>query len=215
MKAILIDPFLQTVEAVELDGSLPQLHSLIDAQSLQLVPRGVYHNLVVDEAGIGRKDQAFWKWTDDPTYLGGKALLCGRDEAGKPVDATIDADEAWADVEFLRVRFAGMSIISQQTVQTPKGAGVQVTYMPSFEPLPETIPEPESKPPPEVPFWTIVRDGTLFVAHRLVVTAGGTKSSGVTLENVDLDTLRSMLPDGLHVLARSPNDDPSLIETWM
>jgi hypothetical protein len=56
-----------------------------------------------------------------------------------------------------------------------------------------------------------------FVARRWDVDANGPKPSGSIIVMNDLQTLRDVLEFelGLTCLARSPGDDPKIVETWL
>lgn len=57
-----------------------------------------------------------------------------------------------------------------------------------------------------------------FVARRLFVLAGEeepTPDKCVFATHISLIHLRSMLPPGLACLARCPDDDPEIVETWL
>jgi len=54
MKALLIDPFLQTVVTVDCDGSLAAMYRLLDCESVEAVALDDSHTLWIDEDGLGR-----------------------------------------------------------------------------------------------------------------------------------------------------------------
>ncbi|HRJ61473.1 MAG TPA: hypothetical protein PKZ99_09895 [Azospirillaceae bacterium] len=70
-----------------------------------------------------------------------------------------------------------------------------------------------------MPLWVVHNKNTmdypgLFVA-RLWVTLPQAKPTRRVMTHPDLDGLRDMLPPGLACIARSPADDPVIIETWI
>ena len=69
--------------------------------------------------------------------------------------------------------------------------------------------------------WTVIRDpsdlpGVAFCARQWVIAPGGTSTPMETvLVAPTLDALREMLPPGLVKLARSPHDEPAIVESWI
>ena len=69
--------------------------------------------------------------------------------------------------------------------------------------------------------WTVYDNPTdypdKFVARRFDCDADGAKPSGSIIVAPDLDTLRDILAFEMHLicLARSPEDDAKIIETWL
>jgi hypothetical protein len=65
--------------------------------------------------------------------------------------------------------------------------------------------------------WTIYeRDyPDWFVARPHIIRPKTAGPLPMHLMAADLETLRAMLPDGLTCLARSPGDDPTIIEVWV
>lgn len=69
--------------------------------------------------------------------------------------------------------------------------------------------------PPPLSSWTIFFN-SLDAPGRYVVRRffGPVPSDEAHLEN-DLEGARSHVPEGLFCLLRSPNDHPSVVETWL
>jgi hypothetical protein len=68
--------------------------------------------------------------------------------------------------------------------------------------------------------WTIYDKNTsdypgVFVCRRFEVGAGYTKPCEVVATGNSLKEVRDQLPIGLTCMARSPGDDPNIVETWI
>lgn len=209
MRCILINPLVRKVSEIETDGNPDTIKKLLGCKTLRLVPIDEANALLVDEAGLEPPDQLFWKFTDNPRIVGGLGLIMGTDDE----DTDLGAEEL--RVEWLRVKYTGFNAVSREDVDTAWGPGIAVTYVPTFEQLPEPEPEPEPAPEPkEYAFWTIVQLPDGFAAHRMLATARGTRATDIVLENEDLTTLRGLLPLGLQRVDRTATDHPDLLETW-
>jgi hypothetical protein len=73
--------------------------------------------------------------------------------------------------------------------------------------------------PPPLTIWTIY-DHPRDYPHGYVIrpwTIGnkGPMVPGEAATAADLDTARTLIPDGLYRMERAPDDDPAIIETWM
>lgn len=66
--------------------------------------------------------------------------------------------------------------------------------------------------------WTIhrvARPEGFHVHSTLVFSGGRIQPSGTSLWAPTLGAARELVPDGLYRLERSPDDDPSVVETWI
>jgi hypothetical protein len=67
--------------------------------------------------------------------------------------------------------------------------------------------------------WTVYRYPRdypgKFVARKFLVTAPDPTVTAEMFIADDLDEIRALLPPGLVRIARSPSDDPVIVETWL
>lgn len=86
MRAILIDPFTQTIEEVEYSGDYKDIYALIQCELFSTV-YCLEDTLFVDDEGLYVKDQRYFKVAGYPQPLAGRGLLLGTNEEGDSVDA--------------------------------------------------------------------------------------------------------------------------------
>ena len=211
-RALLIDPFVQRITSIEVVSPAEVKHilgSLDDVQVTQLTPTD---HLVLARVSIEQPGMRFWSLPDSPLPIAGRALIRGNTIDGMQVtDVNIDLILLQQSVGFPEIRFAGWETV------------------PRFEPLegPQVVPQLVNPPPaPQVEhktaaqgtpwsLWTITEGENGYSAALVTVDGDGhAKSTGVVLENEDLDELRSFLPRGLVKTDRTKTDDPSIVETW-
>lgn len=77
MHAYLIDPFTKTIERIETSGKLQQWYELIDCNCVCNVnlPRG--DALILDDDGLARTPQAFFRFGNYRNPLAGRCLVVG------------------------------------------------------------------------------------------------------------------------------------------
>lgn len=76
--------------------------------------------------------------------------------------------------------------------------------------------ESESGMPAGLPMWTIYDHPSDYPRHyvvRATIVGRSVPSERVQLADT-LEEARALVPDGLFCLARSPGDDPVIVETW-
>lgn len=105
VKAILIDPFNQTITEVEYDadGSYKQIYDFIGAQpftSIAVTPEFDGDRLFLDDEGLYRDHQRFFSIGDYPNPLAGKGLILGQNRAGEVDEVKTSAVAISADVRF-------------------------------------------------------------------------------------------------------------------
>jgi hypothetical protein len=86
MRAILIDPFTQTIEEVDYSGDYKDIYGLIQCELFSTV-YCLEDTLFVDDEGLYVKDQRYFKVAGYPQPLAGRGLLLGTNEEGDSVDA--------------------------------------------------------------------------------------------------------------------------------
>jgi hypothetical protein len=100
MKGILIDPEAKSVEAVESEFELVELHKLVGAETLDFChPLGKTETVAVDDNGMSRELTRFfiegYQW---PIY--GRAVIFGRDAGGGTVSTHLSVEEVFDSVTF-------------------------------------------------------------------------------------------------------------------
>lgn len=126
MRAILIDPYTQTVREVEHNGDYKQIYELIGAQTFDLVRVDRTNAIYIDDEGLLTA-------TDDTRYFGlkgygqpiaGKGLMLGADQMGETIGATLTKAQVEVIVEWPKVRFTGMTTTESREDHPILGKGV-------------------------------------------------------------------------------------------
>jgi hypothetical protein len=93
-KAYLIDPVTRTVEEVTYADNFTHIYSLIDCDTFTCLTFNEHNDTVfVDDEGLFKPDQHFFKLKGYPDPLAGKGLVLGTDEEGESVSPTISLEE--------------------------------------------------------------------------------------------------------------------------
>lgn len=108
MRAILVDPRTRTIAEVVYAGVYTDIYKHIEADCFDAVTvkedkDGSRETLWVDDEGLYRTDQKFFRWRGYAQPLAGKALLLGTDETGESVAtkmtlAEVESMVRWDDV---------------------------------------------------------------------------------------------------------------------
>ena len=100
MKAILINPFNQTITEVEYSGNFKEIYKLIDCSTFDCINIDDDNTLFVDDEGLLRENRYFyWKGY---TNLAGKALIIGVDyQTGEDCETSWSLQEVENMVEWL------------------------------------------------------------------------------------------------------------------
>lgn len=104
MRAILIDPFKHSITEVEYSGNYQDIYNLIDCDTFTIAP--ITHRgdaIFVDDEGLFKPEQAFFKHDGYPQPLAGKGLILGCDEEGETVEPTISLADTVAAVRFMTI----------------------------------------------------------------------------------------------------------------
>lgn len=102
MKAILIDPFTQSITEVDYSGDYHDIYKLIDCDTFTVAT--INHRqdgIFVDDEGLFKTEQAFFWHKGYPQPLAGKGLILGCDEDGESVEPTTTLEEVKAATQFL------------------------------------------------------------------------------------------------------------------
>lgn len=105
MKAILIDPFDETVTEVEHNGDYRHIYTLlshpehkVDCFTIVQITQG--DAIFVDDEGLLKDPKHFFVWKGYPQPLAGKGLILGTNDEGDSVDVVTTVDEVKKRVSF-------------------------------------------------------------------------------------------------------------------
>jgi hypothetical protein len=100
MRAILIDPFTQTIEEVDYSGDYKDIYGLIQCDLFTTVylPNTSDDTLFVDDEGLYVENQKFFKISGFDQPLAGCGLLLGTDKEGESTDCMSTVEEVKAIV---------------------------------------------------------------------------------------------------------------------
>ena len=103
MRAILIDPFNQTVTQIEYDGNFESIYKLIDADCFDCARITKMDGIFVDDGGLLKDPTHFFLHSEYPSPLAGKGLIVGCDYNGDSADTATNAEETKAKVRFFTI----------------------------------------------------------------------------------------------------------------
>lgn len=111
MKAILINPFEQSVTEVDYSGDYNQIYEFIEAQMFDVARISHDDGIFVDDEGLLNSPTHFFEHSDYHSPLAGKGLIVGCNSEGESVDCKTTVDEVKAKVTFsnifqMRARYA-------------------------------------------------------------------------------------------------------------
>jgi len=104
MRAILIDPFQQTVTDVDYSGDYKQIYQLIEADLFTCVTFNQAGDAVfIDDEGLFKDsdEQRYFVLTDDngnSQLLAGRGLVLGLDASGESISPTVTLEQVQAKV---------------------------------------------------------------------------------------------------------------------
>ncbi len=110
--AYLIDPFAQTIEAVEWNGDYHHIYKLIDAEMYDCARINEHGDgIFVDDEGLFKEEQKFFLFEDYHNPLAGKGLVLGCDAEGESVAPHITLEELRAKTTWvLPIRVNGQVV---------------------------------------------------------------------------------------------------------
>ena len=102
VRAILIDPFTQTIEEVDYSGDYKDIYGLIECDLFTTVylPNTSDDTMFVDDEGLYVENQKFFKIDGFEQPLAGRGLLLGTDEEGESIDCMSTVEEVKAIVSW-------------------------------------------------------------------------------------------------------------------
>jgi hypothetical protein len=103
IKAILIDPYLKTIMATNIDNSLKGLQSAIGDHYIELVRIDDRNDMYVDEEGLFRENQEFFliKGTERVIPIAGYGIIVGSNpDNGKQINTSLNVTDIAKMIEF-------------------------------------------------------------------------------------------------------------------
>jgi Domain of unknown function (DUF3846) len=101
MRAILIDPVERTITEVEHDGNYKSIYPQLGCDLFTCVYLENDDAIFVDDEGLLKGGQHFFKVNTYPQPLAGRGLILGCDADGETVGATISLAEITERITFL------------------------------------------------------------------------------------------------------------------
>ena len=101
MKALLIDPFTETVQVVDYSGDWEDIGGLLDCRYFDVVRIDDSETLYVDDEGLYVENQRFFTWNGYPNPLAGRGLILGTNEDGESIDTDMEPEDVEKLVTFL------------------------------------------------------------------------------------------------------------------
>lgn len=245
MAAFLIDPFTQTFEDVEasFDPAVPFLDTMRKVVGAhQLAIMGIADNrlaLVIDNFGLLKREQAYWRFVGDDNKLAGKAVMFAVDHnTGALAPIRPEAiDELRAGIVFC----PDASLIRvEEVILTEPGKAPFIARIPVYsdDPTPPALAEiadeartvapmvPEghdaSQSSLEAPPAAIVDSGWVVQASK----SGGVRATRYRLQDgvltpyemrtaEDLTKLREQMPPGMKQVDPGDDEPVDVLELWV
>lgn len=99
MRAILIDPEAKTITEVDYNGKLEDIYRLTRCDCVDLVRIG-HHVIYVDDEGLLKSGQSFFKLSNYDQPLAGCGLVVGEGDEGEDGPATVSLKYMQVHVRF-------------------------------------------------------------------------------------------------------------------
>ena len=100
MKAILINPFDQTIKETEYTGDYREIYALIKCRTFDIVSLNNDDDMYLDDEGLLVDNQRFFSMGNGGNY-GGRALLLSHDDEGETTASTLTLQMVKDMVQFL------------------------------------------------------------------------------------------------------------------
>tara|TARA_R110002012_G_scaffold294538_2_gene490737 strand:+ start:1459 stop:1830 length:372 start_codon:yes stop_codon:yes gene_type:complete len=105
MKAILIDPFDESVSEVEYNGDYKEIYNLADCRTFDVVSLDDTNDVYVDDEGLLKNPTRYFRIFSYNTMrlvtLAGKGLILGHNDDGETIATTLNANEYAETIQFL------------------------------------------------------------------------------------------------------------------
>lgn len=103
MKAILIDPFEQSVKEVDYSGDFREIYQLIGAECFDCARISRMDGIFVDDEGLLNAPTHFFEHEEYPSPLAGKGLVVGCNNQGDSESCKTTIEEVKAKVKFSNI----------------------------------------------------------------------------------------------------------------
>lgn len=100
MQAILIDPFTETIEAVDYSGDYKDIYALLGCDLFTTVYTEMADTIYVDDEGLYVEDQRYFKLKGYPQPLAGRGLVLGSTDDGDSTDCVSSLQDIQDIVEW-------------------------------------------------------------------------------------------------------------------
>ena len=115
MKAILIDPFDQSVSEVDYNGDYKEIYNLTDCNTFDVVSLDDTNDIYVDDEGLLKNPTRYFRiysyTTNQLVTLAGKGLILGHNDEGETIATTLNANEYAGTVSFFPEGYAHDPVI--------------------------------------------------------------------------------------------------------
>jgi hypothetical protein len=101
MKAILINPFDQTIKETEYTGDYREIYSLVDCRTFDCVRLTPHEDMYIDDEGLLIDNQRYFRMLEIGANYAGKALLLSHDDEGETTATNWTLQDVKSMVEFL------------------------------------------------------------------------------------------------------------------
>ena len=83
MKAILINPFDQTIKETEYTGDYKEIYDLVSCRTFDCVRLTPHEDMYIDDEGLLMDNQRYFRMLEIGANYAGKALLLSHDDEGE------------------------------------------------------------------------------------------------------------------------------------
>ena len=101
MKAILINPFDQTIKETEYTGDFREIYSLVDCRTFDCVRLTPHEDMYIDDEGLLIDNQRYFRMLEIGANYAGKALLLSHDDEGETTATNWTLQDVKSMVEWL------------------------------------------------------------------------------------------------------------------
>ena len=105
MKAILIDPFDESVSEVDYNGDYKEICNLINCGPIDYVRLDDTNDVYIDDDGLMKNPTRYFRIFSYKTMrihtLAGKGLILGHNDEGESIATTLDVNEYAKTIQFL------------------------------------------------------------------------------------------------------------------
>ena len=99
MKAILINPFDQSVSEVDYNGDYKEIYNLVNCSTFDCVRIDDTNDMYVDDEGLLKNPNRYFKYGQQT--LAGMGLILSHNDEGESAGTTLSSTEVFKEIEFL------------------------------------------------------------------------------------------------------------------